>query len=227
MSQVSQHARILIHQRDSRVGPLSEFTEFQQSFRTRPNKIFEISVEPEWIPVSLLRLSYSKDSWQVRKPSGPHNLTSLSTLQEWTWEHYRGLNLTLFTLFAGGSTMVFIGGVRWCCGQRLGTWGPLVRPGGQVSSLHRLWALDALSTTSDLHVDKIVFGNAPTHGRTTKVMWPASHTLAQLSLCFVSCHFLMSYCLWLCLVLDIMKICMDFGLYGAFSSSDVPEMVDQ
>jgi hypothetical protein len=27
--------------------------------------------------------------------------------------------------------------------------------------------------------------------------------------------------------LDMMKICMDFGLYGAFLSSDVPEMVDQ
>jgi hypothetical protein len=27
--------------------------------------------------------------------------------------------------------------------------------------------------------------------------------------------------------LDIMKICMDFGPYGAFPSSDVPEMVDQ
>jgi hypothetical protein len=41
--------------------------------------------------------------------------------------------------------MVFIGGVRWCCGQRLGAWGPLDRPashatwpGGQVSSLHWL-----------------------------------------------------------------------------------------
>jgi hypothetical protein len=27
--------------------------------------------------------------------------------------------------------------------------------------------------------------------------------------------------------LDIMKICMDFGPYSAFPSSDVPEMVDQ
>jgi hypothetical protein len=26
--------------------------------------------------------------------------------------------------------------------------------------------------------------------------------------------------------LDIIKICMDFGTYGAFPSSDVPEMVD-
>jgi hypothetical protein len=55
------------------------------------------------------------------------------------------LNLTLFTLFVGGSTMVFIEGVRQCCVQRVGTWGPLVWPvsqatwsGGQVFFLHRL-----------------------------------------------------------------------------------------
>jgi hypothetical protein len=40
-------------------------------------------------------------------------------------------------------------------------------------------------------------------------------------------RFLMSYCLCLCHILDIMKICMNFGPYGAFPSSDVPEMVDQ
>jgi hypothetical protein len=80
---------------------------------------------------------------QSRESSGPQNLTtlsvSLSTQQEWTWEHYRGLNLTFFTLSTRGSTGVFIGGVRRCSGQRLGTWGPLVRltghetwPGGHV-----------------------------------------------------------------------------------------------
>jgi hypothetical protein len=37
----------------------------------------------------------------------------------------------------------------------------------------------------------------------------------------VSCY------LRLPLVLDIMKICMDFGPYDAFPSSDVPEMVNQ
>jgi hypothetical protein len=57
--------------------------------------------------------------------------------------------------------------------------------------------------------------------------WPAGHTLALLSPCFVPCHFLMSYFLRLCLILDIMNKCMDFGPYGAFPSSDVPEMVDQ
>jgi hypothetical protein len=36
-----------------------------------------------------------------------------------------------------------------------------------------------------------------------------------------------SYYQRLPLILDIMKICMDFGPYDAFLSSDVPEMVDQ
>jgi hypothetical protein len=57
--------------------------------------------------------------------------------------------------------------------------------------------------------------------------WSVGHTLGQLSPCFVSHHFLVSYLLWLCLILDIMKICIDFGRYSAFPSSDVPEMVDQ
>jgi hypothetical protein len=34
--------------------------------------------------------------------------------------------------------MLFIGGVRRCCGQRLDAGGPLDRPAGQVSSLHHL-----------------------------------------------------------------------------------------
>jgi hypothetical protein len=54
-------------------------------------------------------------------------------------------------------------------------------PGGQVSSLHHLWSLETLSTASAGHVDKTVFGNAPTHGRPAQVMWPAGHTLAWLS----------------------------------------------
>jgi hypothetical protein len=123
--------------------------------------------------------------------------------------------------------MVFIGGVRRCCGQRLGTWGPLVRPGGQVSSLHHLWALNTLSTASLGHIDKTVFKNAPTDSQSPKVMWPAGHTMARLSPCFVPRQFLVSYCLWLCLILDIIKICMEFGPYYAFPSFDVLEMVDQ
>jgi hypothetical protein len=57
-----------------------------------------------------------------------------------------------------------------------------------------LWALDTLSTASDGQVDKIVFGNAPTHGWPAKVMCPTSYTLARLSPCFVPHHFLLSYC---------------------------------
>jgi hypothetical protein len=34
--------------------------------------------------------------------------------------------------------MVFIRGVRWCCGRRLGMWGPLDRSVGQVSNVHWL-----------------------------------------------------------------------------------------
>jgi hypothetical protein len=52
--------------------------------------------------------------------------------------------------------------------------------------------LDTLSTTSAGHVDKMIFGIAPTHGWPAKVMWLASHTLARLSPCFVPRHFLMS-----------------------------------
>jgi hypothetical protein len=40
-------------------------------------------------------------------------------------------------------------------------------------------------------------------------------------------HPLVSYCLWHCLILDIMKIFMDLSPYDAFRSSDVPEMVNQ
>jgi hypothetical protein len=43
---------------------------------------------------------------------------------------------------------------------------------------------------------------------------------------FLPCHLPMSYYLRLPLVLDIMKICMDFGPYDAFLSSDINEMVN-
>jgi hypothetical protein len=44
------------------------------------------SVESERIPVELPRSIYSEDSWQTGKSSSPQNLTSLSTLQAWTWD---------------------------------------------------------------------------------------------------------------------------------------------
>jgi hypothetical protein len=173
MSWVSRQAKIPIHQSDSRVGSLLKFAEFEQSFRTRPNQSSENSVEPEWLPVELLCLRYSEDSQQARKSFGPQNLASLSIIQRLNLEAPwgGGLNLTFFTLAVVGSTVVFIGGVRRCSGRRMGVWGPLVRPaghatwlGGQVSSLHRLWPLDTLSTASARHVEKIGFGNVTTHG---------------------------------------------------------------
>jgi hypothetical protein len=55
----------------------------------------------------------------------------------------------------------------------------------------------------------------------------AGPTLGHLGSGFLPCHLPVSFYLRLPLVLDIMKICMDFGPSDAFSSSDVPEMVDQ
>jgi hypothetical protein len=97
--------------------------------------------------------------------------------------------------------------------------GPLVRPvghlgwlGGQVLWPRRLSHLESSSYQ----------------------LWPvvqgvglAGPTLGQLGLGFLPRHLPVSYYLRLPLVLDIMKICMDFGSYDAFLSSDVPEMVDQ
>jgi hypothetical protein len=56
---------------------------------------------------------------------------------------------------------------------------------------------------------------------------PAGPTLGRLGPCSLPRHLPVSYYLRLPLVLDIMKICMDFGLYGAFLSSFDPEMVHQ
>jgi hypothetical protein len=56
---------------------------------------------------------------------------------------------------------------------------------------------------------------------------PAGSTLGLLGPGFLPHHFPMSYSLRLHLVLDILKICMDFSPYDAFLSSDVPEVVDQ
>jgi hypothetical protein len=70
---------------------------------------------------------------QVGKSSGPQNLASLSTLLEWTWEHYRGLNLTFFTLSTGRSRRLFIGGLSRCLGRSWGSGGPLVRPVGHLT----------------------------------------------------------------------------------------------
>jgi hypothetical protein len=102
--------------------------------------------------------------------------------------------------FSLGSTVVFIGGVRRCSGRRLGVRGPLVRPashatwpGGQVSSLHRLWALDTLSTASAGHIDKMVFGNAPTLGQSATPWVSWAHALCHI---ISSCHIFCDYALF-------------------------------
>jgi hypothetical protein len=61
----------------------------------------------------------------------------------------------------------------------------------------------------------------------TKVECPAGHPLARLGPGFGPPHLLVLYSLSLYLSLDIMKICMDFGPYDAFPSSNVPKKVDQ
>jgi hypothetical protein len=56
---------------------------------------------------------------------------------------------------------------------------------------------------------------------------PASSTLGRLGPGLVARRPFVSYCPWTPLVLDIVKICMDFDPYSAFPSSDVPKMVVQ
>jgi hypothetical protein len=55
----------------------------------------------------------------------------------------------------------------------------------------------------------------------------AGPTLGRLGLGFLPHYLSVSYYLRLPLVLDMLKICIDFGPYNAFPSSDIPEMVDQ
>jgi hypothetical protein len=98
---------------------------------------------------------------------------------------------------------------------KVGLKGPLARPsdrlgwpGSQVSWPHQHSHLVSSSSRLNMiHVDSIIL-LVPSPG-------------------FLPCHLLLSYYLRLPLVLDIMKICMDFGPYDAFLLSDVLEMVDQ
>jgi hypothetical protein len=209
ISWVSQHAGILIHQRDSRVDSLSELAEFWQTS--------ENSVESERIP---------------RTPDMTENPPALRTspisllYKEWTWEHYRKLNLTFFTLSVRRSTGVFIGGLSRCFGRNWGSGGPFIRPtdqlgwsGGQFSWPHWLWSLDTSCTDLPWHVGKVEFEKAPTPGWPAKEVGLAGSTLARLGPGFVPHHPLVSHSLWLCLILDIWKICMDFGPYDVFHYS--------
>jgi hypothetical protein len=100
------------------------------------------------------------------------------------------------------------------------------RPATQLS-LQWLWASDTPCSNASWHIGKAEIEMVPTPGRPAKEVGPVGPTLAKLGPNFVPRHSLISYYLWLCLILDILKICMDFGPYDAFPSSDVPEMVDQ
>jgi hypothetical protein len=73
----------------------------------------------------------------------------------------------------------------------------------------------------------MVFGNTPRPGRSAKDVGLAGPTLGRLGPGFVPRRPFVSYCLWTSLVLDIIKICIDFGPYDAFLLSDVPVMVYQ
>jgi hypothetical protein len=74
---------------------------------------------------------------------------------------------------------------------------------------------------------KTTFENAPGPGRLTKGVGLAGPTLGRLGPGLVPHRPFMSYCSRTPLVLDIIKICIDFGPDGAFPSSDVPEMINQ
>jgi hypothetical protein len=84
-------------------------------------------------------------------------------------------------------------------------------------NLHRLQTSPTYSTNLPWHMYETVYENMPNLGQPAKKVGRAGPTLSRFSPCFVAHHPLVSYCLWLCLILDIMKICMDFSQSDAFS----------
>jgi hypothetical protein len=84
------------------------------------------------------------------------------------------------------------------CSRYSDTWS--VTPGGHISWLHQLWALDAPCTDLSRHVGKVEFEKAPTPSRPTKEMGrPAPLTLDWArDLCHIipSCHILCDYALF-------------------------------
>jgi hypothetical protein len=109
----------------------------------------------------------------------------------------------------------------------LGSGGPLVRPadhltwpGGQALWQHPLSRSGYFSCWLKLTCVEDGF-------QKDAKPWPAGRIVARLGPGFVPRHPLVSYCQWLPLVLDIMNICMDFDLYDAFPSFNVPEMVNE
>jgi hypothetical protein len=174
---------------------------------------------------TLLLLSGLPTSQEVLQPSEPR--LSLYSTRTKLWSTLEA-KLTLSSHFLPGGVGVFIGGLSWCFGQKWGLGGPLVRPAGWPSRMARQPSLMAappfppwilfLLTWHDTCWKRNFIGAKP---------WPANPTLGPLGPGFLPHHLLVSYYQRLPLVLDIMKICMDFSPYDAFLSSDVPEMVDQ
>jgi hypothetical protein len=102
------------------------------------------------------------------------------------------------------------------------SFGDFGRSASQLS-LHWLWASDIPCTDLPWHIGKVEFEMAPPPGNG----YPIHPPYSRLGPGFVPHHPLVSYSLWLCLILDMLKRCMDFSPYDAFPSSDVPEVVDQ
>jgi hypothetical protein len=101
---------------------------------------------------------------------------------------------------------------------------------GRAATFSRTTTFPILDTPhTDLlwHVVNIVLWKAPGPGQPAKGVGPTGPTLGRLGLGLMPHHPFGSYCPWTPWVLDIIKMCMDFGSYGAFPSSDVPGMVDQ
>jgi hypothetical protein len=104
--------------------------------------------------------------------------------------------------------------ITWMAGRSY-TW-PVGQPSPPSGITDLVW-----------HVYEMVFDNTSNPGWLAKEVGPVGPTLSRLGPGFLPHHSLVSYCLWLCFILDMMKICMDFGPYHASPSSDVPEMVDR
>jgi hypothetical protein len=134
----------------------------------------------------------------------PLRTSPLSLLyNEWSWEHYRKLNLTCLTPSAGSSMGVFIGVLCQWFGRKWGSGGPLVKPVSQLGWPSFMVAL-ALGIIYPMHRPSLTrWQSGIWKGVNT---WPTNPTLARLGLSFVPHHPLVSYSLWLCLILDILKI---------------------
>jgi hypothetical protein len=97
----------------------------------------------------------------------------------------------------------------------------------QVSSLHRLWALDTLSTASSEHIDKMFFCKCAN-------TWPVGQgdVVGHPHLCSVEPMLCVTSFSHVILFVTMPYFghnedMYGFGPYGAFPASDVLEMVDE